>query len=540
MSVHAMRRICLATLLLLSAVAYAQHDPLRDTPRAVVDLASDAGAALMNAQWRYSDTRVVEVDFAEPGADGQPGDQRNRTYDIVPKAGARAFDDSGWMPVAASSLAMPRGHGHVSFNWYRVRLTVPERVQGIATAGATLVFETQVDDYAEIWVDGELPHPAGQSGGAVVKGWNAHNRLVIARGVQPGQQIQLAIFGINGPISKSPTNYIFLHFAKLEFHPGGSGPYAVPPQEVNVEVERLDPAIDAIVPRNPKLWKLAEGFRFTEGPVWSPTERALLFSDPNSNVIYRLADEQLDAFRSPSGYAAADIGEYTQPGSNGLTLDHEGRLTIDEHGNHRVSRLESDGRVTVLADAYDGKRLNSPNDLVYKSDGALYFTDPPFGLPRFFDDPRKALAFSGVYRWKEGALKLLTTELTGPNGLAFSPDERWLYVGDWDDKHKVVMRYPVHSDGTLGSGEVFANFTSESGEDAIDGIKVDTQGNVYVSGPGGLWIVSSQGTRLGMVRMPRHPHNMAWGDDDRRTLYITAQDRIYRMRLNIRGIAPPR
>jgi sugar lactone lactonase YvrE len=197
-----------------------------------------------------------------------------------------------------------------------------------------------------------------------------------------------------------------------------------------------------------------------------------------------------------------------------------------------------DGTLSVLADSYRGKRLNSPNDLAYKSDGSLYFTDPPFGLPKFFDDPRKELPFSGVYRWKEREVTLLAQELSGPNGIAFSPDERHLYVGNWDEQRKVVMRYTLNADGTLGQGEVFFDMTSAPGEDAIDGVKVDVEGNVYVSGPGGLRILSPQGKHLGTIRPPRHPHNMAWGDAEGRTLYITAQDRVYRMRLNIPGVRP--
>jgi gluconolactonase len=528
----------LAVAALAGGAPAAEHDPLTGPPEAVVDLATPAGTALMQAHWRYSDTRLTQIAFRDPGSDGQPTGPDSQTYDFFPKAGARDFDDSGWEQVDPSTLSRPRGHGHLSFNWYRVRLTVPQRVGAFDPTGSTLVFETQVDDYGEVWVDGELPHPTGQSGGPVVMGWNAKNRLVIGRDVKPGQQIQLAIFGINGPISKSPTNFIFLHYARLEFHRGGMGPIGVKPHEVNVEVTRLDPGIDAIVPPNPKVWKLAEGFEFTEGPVWLPDRKLLLFSDPNSNTIYSWRDGALGIFRNPSGYAGADVAEYGQPGSNGLTLDPQGRLTVNEHGNHRVSRLERDGTLTVLADSYQGKRLNSPNDLVYKSDGAVYFTDPPFGLPKFFDDPRKELPYSGVYRWKDGELTLLDASLTGPNGIAFSPEERWLYVGNWDDSKKVVMRYPVLADGRLGRGGVFFDMTAAPGADAIDGVKVDMNGNLYVSGPGGLWILSPQGKHLGTIKPPRHPHNMAWGDDDGRTLYMTAQDRLYRMRLNIPGIRP--
>ncbi len=211
----------------------------------------------------------------------------------------------------------------------------------------------------------------------------------------------------------------------------------------------------------------------------------------------------MSIFRTKSGYAGIDVGEYGQPGSNGLTLDREGRLTINEHGNRRVVRLEKTGAVTVLADRYRGKRLNSPNDLVYRSDGALYFTDPPFGLPRAFDDPRRELPFSGVFRPKDGELALVSTDLTGPNGLAFSPDERYLYVGNWDPRKKVLMRYEVRPDGSLAHGHVFFDMTGAPGEDALDGIKVDWRGNLYVSGPGGLWILSPEGKHLGTAEGPR-------------------------------------
>ncbi|MGH7908779.1 MAG: SMP-30/gluconolactonase/LRE family protein, partial [Thermodesulfobacteriota bacterium] len=374
---------------------------------------------------------------------------------------------------------------------------------------------------------------------SVVAGWNASNRIVVGRDVKPGQKIQLAIFGINGPISNPPTNFIWMRYARLDFYKGSKVPIAVTPQEVNVEVVRLDPAMDAIVGPNPKIFKLAEGFKFTEGPIWVSDEGYLLFSDPNSNIIYKYTkDGMLSVFRQPSGYSGADIAEYGQPGSNGLTLDAQGRLTIDEHGNHRVSRLEKDGTVTVLVDSFEGKRLNSPNDLVYKSDGTLYFTDPPFGLPKFFDDPRKELPFSGAYSLRDSKLTLLIKDLKGPNGIAFSPDEKYLYVGNWDPEKKVVMRYEVESDGTLSNGKIFFDMTNAPGEDAIDGVKVDQKGNIYVSGPGGLWVISPEGKHIGTIVAPKHIHNMAWGGEDGKTLYICARSVLYRMQLNIPGVRP--
>ena len=315
----------------------------------------------------------------------------------------------------------------------------------------------------------------------------------------------------------------------------------MPSQEVNVRVVRLDPALDAIVPANPKIFKLAEGFQFTEGPVWSRDGGYLLFSDPNANRIYAYEPKggALSLFRPNSGYEGADIAEYGQPGSNGLTFDGKGRLTIDQHGNHRVVRVEDDGQLTVLADRYDGKRLNSPNDLVYKSDGAVYFTDPPFGLPKFYDDPRKELPYSGVYRSRGGKVTLLTRELKGPNGIAFSPDEKYLYVGNWDPAAKVVLRFPVKRDGTLGASSVFADLTQEvPGDEALDGIKVDKLGNLYLSAPDGLRIYSSAGKHLGTLIAPRPVHNFAWGGDDGRTLYLTARDRLYRIALLVEGVRP--
>jgi gluconolactonase len=191
-----------------------------------------------------------------------------------------------------------------------------------------------------------------------------------------------------------------------------------------------------------------------------------------------------------------------------------------------------------LTDKFEGKRLNSPNDLVYRSDGTLYFTDPPFGLPKFYDDPRKELPYSGVFCWREGTLQVVSTDLKGPNGLAFSPNEKYLYVGNWDPEKKIVMRYGVNADGTLANGEVLFDMTGAPGEDAIDGIKVDQQGNLYVSGPGGLWVIAPDGKHLGTLTGPEHPHNMAWGDDDGRTLYLTAQTSVYRIRLKIPGVRP--
>jgi gluconolactonase len=353
----------------------------------------------------------------------------------------------------------------------------------------------------------------------------------VAREARPGQQVQISVFAMNGPISDPPANFIWVRSASLQFYKAGRiGVLSSKP----VDVVRLDSAVDRIVPRDARLEKIAEGFGFTEGPVWA--DGYLLFSDPNNNRIYRWTpDGQVSVHRTNSGYTGGDIAEYTQPGSNGLAIDPDGRLTVAEHGSRRITRIEKNGVVTILADRYEGKRLNSPNDLVYKSDGALYFTDPPFGLPKAFDDPRKELAYSGVFRVANGRLQLVARDLTGPNGIAFSPDERYLYVTNWDTAMKVVMRYEVAADGSLQNGTVFFDMTSAPGEEALDGMKVDRDGNLFVSGPGGVWILSPEGRHLGTIRGPELPANMAWGDADGRTLYLTARAGVYRLRLSTAG-----
>jgi gluconolactonase len=504
-------------------------------PVAVVDLRTQEGAALVQAQWRYSDAKIVEVDHHAPGPDLRPSGPPNRTNDITPHAGAADFDDSAWEAIDPPALETRRSNGRLAFNWYRTRITLPDKVGGFDVTGSTVVFELVIDDYAEIWVDGKLPLVLGQTGGQLIKGFNAPNRVVLTRDARPGQQIQLAVFGLNGPVSNPPVNFIWVRSATLDFFRKGQvgGTRSSP-----AKIVRLDPSLDRIIPRGATLEKLAGGFQFIEGPVWHP-DGYLLFSDPNANTIYRWSPEgSVSVFRSKSGYSGFNIGEYHQPGSNGLTLDRNGLLTINEHGNRRVTRLERTGKITVLADQYDGKRLNSPNDLVYRSDGTLYFTDPPFGLPKAFDDPRKELPFSGVYMVKDSQVTLLTKELSGPNGIAFSPDERYLYVDNWDLKHKVLMRYEVNPDGTIANGKVFYDFTKDPEPVALDGIKVDEQGDVYVSAPGGVWILSPSGKALGHIVPPEHDANFTFGDEDGKSLYMTASTGLYRLRVNVPGIRP--
>ena len=544
MSARKMETAVFATLILAFSpmVAWAQvtGDAPGVRPDAIVDLKTEEGIGLVKGQWRYSNVRVIDVDHHSPGADLAPSGLPNRTQDIDVHASAAEFDDSQWERIVPAQLEERRSTGRLCFNWYRTSVTIPDKIGSLDPTGSTVVFETAIDDYAEVWVDGKLPLVLGQSGGQLIKGFNAPNRVVLTRNARPGQKIQLAVFGINGPLSNPPGNFIWVRSATLDFYKANQ---IGPTQLVRTEIIRVDPGLDAVVSADAKLEKLAGGFLFTEGPVWVPasatTSGYLLFSDPNANTIYRWSPEgQVSVFRTKSGYSGFNVGEYHQPGSNGLTLDSRGRLTINQHGNRRVIRVEPRGNISVLADRYDGKRLNSPNDLVYRSDGALYVTDPPFGLPKVFDDPRKELPYSGVYCVKDGAVTLVSTDLDAPNGLAFSPDEKTLYVNNWNEKRKVILRYDVKPDCTLTSGRLFFDMTDAPGSDALDGLKVDQKGNVYSTGPGGIWIISPEGKQLGLIKGPEDPHNMAWGDDDGKTLYITALTGIYRIKMNVVGVRP--
>ena len=316
------------------------------------------------------------------------------------------------------------------------------------------------------------------------------------------------------------------------------------------QIVKLDPALDAIVPANARVEKVADGFGFLEGPVWvhSANPGYLLFSDIPANAIDKWTPgAKASVFLAKSGFTGADatnVGyrinngrtEVTLIGSNGITLDKEGRVTFCQHGDRAVVRLEKDGKRTVLADKYEGKRLNSPNDLVYKSDGSLYFTDPPFGLPKLDQDPQKQLPFNGVYRWSNGKLQLLSKDLKGPNGIAFSPDEKYLYVND--SFAKTYWRFEVRPDGSVANGKIFFDMSTSKDEGVPDGMKLDQKGNIYGVGPGGVWILSPDGKHLGTIKVAEDPANLAWGDADGKTLYLTARTGLYRVRLNMAGIRP--
>ena len=302
-------------------------------------------------------------------------------------------------------------------------------------------------------------------------------------------------------------------------------------------VVRLDPKIDELIPRDARIEVLGSGFAWAEGPVWVKDGGYLLFSDIPKNSVMKWKDgEGVSLFLKPAGYTGVtDYGR--EPGSNGLTLDAQGRLLACEHGDRRISRLEKGGGKRTLADSFEGKRFNSPNDLTVKSNGDIYFTDPPYGLPGNADDPRRELGFFGVYRLTaDGVVTALVRDMTRPNGIAFSPDEKTLYVAQSDPAKALWMAFPVNPDGTLGKGRMFADVTAvvDKLPGLPDGMKVDRMGNLWATGPGGIYVFTPEGRLLGRIDTGQRTANCNWGDDGS-TLYITADSYLCRIRTTTRG-----
>lgn len=300
-----------------------------------------------------------------------------------------------------------------------------------------------------------------------------------------------------------------------------------------------DPRFNTLVSPDAKIEVLATGFAWSEGPIWLRDRGFLLFSDIPRNAIMKWSMEDgLSLFIKPSGYTGiAPYGK--EPGSNGLTVDGLGQLVSCEHGDRRVARLDWNGGKRTLADLYEGKRLNSPNDLVYRrATGDLYFTDPPYGLPtQSDDDPRKELPFNGVYKVSaDGTITLLVRDMTRPNGLAFSPDEKTLYVAQSDRAQAIWNAFPVKDDGTLGERRLFADVTelAKTLEGLPDGLKVDRAGHLFATGPGGVLVYTPDGTRLGRIETGQATANCAWGDDGS-TLYITANTLLLRIKTLTKG-----
>jgi gluconolactonase len=306
-------------------------------------------------------------------------------------------------------------------------------------------------------------------------------------------------------------------------------------------IERKDPKLDMLIPKDAKIEVLAGGFKWTEGPVWDKKANALLFTDiPNNRVVKWSAKDGVSDFLKPSGYTGKEKFTGYEPGANGLAFDKDGRLILCQHGDRRVSRLGRDGKsFETLVDKYMGKRLNSPNDLVFAKNGDLYFTDPPYGLPEQMKDPKKELDFQGVYRLNpKGELTLLTKEMTRPNGIGLSPDEKTLYVANSDPDKAIWMSFPIKDDGTLGAGKVIHDAT-----DAVkakkpglpDGLKVDAKGNIFATGPDGVFVFAPDHTYLGKIVIGDKNANCGWGDDGT-VLYICANDKLARVKTTTKGL----
>ena len=287
------------------------------------------------------------------------------------------------------------------------------------------------------------------------------------------------------------------------------------------------PKLLDLIDADAQLEQLGTGCEFTEGPVWHAEGKFLLFSDIPANKMKKwTAEEGITNFRVPSGK------------SNGLTYDKQGRLVTAEHANRRVSRTEADGTVVTIASHYEGKRLNSPNDVIVKSDGSIYFSDPPYGLTADYGvEGEQDLDFQGVYRLSPDGqtVTLLVDDFDRPNGLCFSPDESILYINDTERMH--IRVFDVQSDGTIANGRMFAE---EEGEDGVpDGMKIDVHGNLYLTGPGGIWIFDPSGEHLGVLQTPERAANLGWGGDDWSTLFITASTSLYSIQCKVSGIPVP-
>jgi gluconolactonase len=306
-------------------------------------------------------------------------------------------------------------------------------------------------------------------------------------------------------------------------------------------IERIDPALDALLAPDAKIEKLAGGFDWSEGPVWISKGEYLLFSDVPRNVVHAWKEgHSTSDYMYPSGYTGTKA-RGGEPGSNGLTLDSQGRLVLCQHGDRQIGRRENDGKVTVVAQYYNHRKFNSPNDLVYRKNGDLYFTDPPYGLEKRVDDPAKELSFQGVYRVNaKGKVDLLIRDLTRPNGIAFSPDEKKLYVAVSDPQQPNIWAYDVDPQGMPQNGRILFNakaLADRGGKGLPDGMKVDLKGNLWATGPGGVLIISPEGKHLGTINTGEATANCAWGNDGS-VLYITADMYLCRVKTLTKGPIP--
>ena len=282
--------------------------------------------------------------------------------------------------------------------------------------------------------------------------------------------------------------------------------------------------IKSIVPESAEIEKVSTGFLFTEGPVWAP-DGYLLFTDIPANKIYRLTEAGfLEPYMEPTGNA------------NGLMFDKEGNLLMCQHSERQIAMDNRKGGYEAVCSEFKGKKFNSPNDLTIRSDGTIYFTDPPWGLEQGENDPAKELPYQGVFMCKEGKTYLLDSTLRSPNGIILSPDEKYMYVADFNSKtnEKQWFRYKVNKDGTVKGRKIFADASESKEEGGPDGMTVDGDGNLYFTGPGGVLVYDLAGAYLGLIRFPESPSNCCFGGPSGQPLYVTARTSIYSIRLNVK------
>ena len=318
---------------------------------------------------------------------------------------------------------------------------------------------------------------------------------------------------------------------------------------------QLHPSLEHLIPAQSKLELVKTGFGFTEGVTWVDSGKSgfLLFSDIPANVIYKMTPQgETSVYLEKSGYVAPDLWRagmaftngrdpsdpkferFNMSGSNGLAMDQQGRLIIASWAGRSIERIEKNGKRTTLADGFDGQRFNGTNDVVIKKDGSIYFTDTFGGLRLRDKDPKLGINYQGVYMIKNGQVKLLTKDIPNPNGLALSPDEKVLYLNSGGNR--LVKRYDVREDGTLSEGKLLIDFSAEKAAGITDGMKVDSEGNLWTTGPGGVWIISPEGLRLGAILVPELTANLVFGGADRKTLFIAARSGIYKIQTNVAGL----
>jgi len=442
---------------------------------AVVDLRTEQGAALVGGVWRYRDADLVAIDSPTVGPDLGPSGPPVRTWDIEPHAEAADHDDRDWEVLAAPDTEARRGRGRVCFAWYRITVTLPERVGDLPVAGSTVVFEVVVDDYAEVWVDGALPVALGQAGGQVVGGFNVANRVVVARDARPGQRIVLAVFAMNGPVSASPRNFLWLRSATLDLYT---------PRRARVAREVGRPEV--VFAPGAVLEQVAADLNGTAGAVCSG-DGALLVSSPGADAVLRWTpDGTIGVFRTKSGSA-------------GLAFDPQGRLTICEPGRGRVVRVEPHGNVTVLAQG-----LDRPGHLAYDSHGALWVTDGR-GLHRVDGGP-------------EGAPVL---RLEGARGVACDPGGDALYVADL----ATVLRVPLGA----GAAATADGWWTHGKGAQVQGLAVAATGHVLACADDAVHVLTPQGTPAGRIDLPEPATGVAPDAGDAATVYITTTAGAYRL-----------